>query len=66
MRTGRPAAEVIAAAQARAASIPATRSAATTRAWTTPSCSALTEKRTPADIERLAEVLADVLEGAAA
>ena len=43
--------------RASAASIPATRSAATTRASTTCCSSRVTEKRTPAEIDRLVEVL---------
>ena len=60
VRVGRPAREVDRAPRASAASTPATRSAATTRAWTTRCSSRVTEKRTPADIDRLAEVLAEV------
>ena len=61
-RCGRrgPARDVDRAPRASTASIPATRSAATTRAWTTSCSSRVTEKRTPADIDRLADVLAEV------
>ena len=41
-------------------STPATRSDATTRAWTTSLLVAVTEKRTPDDIDRLAHVLHEV------
>ena len=61
VRTGRPAGEVIAAAQARGASIPATRIGRDYPGWTTCLMVALTEKRTRADIDRLAEVLDEVL-----
>ena len=47
-------------ARASTACTRATRSVATTPGWTTSLLVALTEKRTPADIDRLADVLAEV------
>ena len=56
----RPAREVIRDARASTASTPATRSGATTRAWTTCCSSRSPRSARPADIDRLAEVLAEV------
>ena len=60
VRVGRQRRARSSATRGRAASIPATRSGATTRASTTCLLVAVTEKRTPAEIDRLAEVLAEV------
>ena len=60
-RTPIPGAGASSAACASAACTRATRSAATTRAWTTCCSSRVTEKRTPDDVDRLAQTLEEVL-----
>ena len=60
MRLGRPGARRDPATRASTASTPATRSAATTQGMDDVLLIAVTEKRSPADIDRLAQVLAEV------
>ncbi len=59
-RTPIPAREVVRRARERGVHPGLRARAATTRAWTTCCSSRVTEKRTPADIDRLAEVLEEV------
>ena len=58
VRVGRPA-QRQSARRARTASTPATRSAATTQGMDDAILVAVTERRTPDDIDRLAEALAE-------
>ena len=60
VRTGRPRRGGDRGRARARASIRATPSSGTTRAWRTCCSSAVTEKRRPADIDRLADVLAEV------